>query len=129
MRLHTHRSPRFAAALSATLLLAGCSGIEPPSSAKFSTVPAKGQVTNDGQPVADGILIFEPIVDGGSMQQATSVIEAGSFALISGGDKEGAMPGKYRVSLEDTLGVGVKGTEEVEVEIPADGSESLTVAF
>ncbi|QDV34826.1 hypothetical protein [Tautonia plasticadhaerens] len=123
------RPRRLAVALAAALLMAGCTGVTPPGAANFSTVPAKGQVTKGGQPVASGILVFVPVLDGGSDQQATSAVQSGSFALVSGGDKDGAMPGSYRVELQNDLGEPVPGAEKVEVQIPEGGSEGLTVAF
>ena len=78
----------------------GCSS-DDLGAAKFSTVPAKGKVTVAGKPVTKGIIVFEPTVDGGSTQQASGEIKSdGTFELRSGGDRQGAMPGKYRVKVE-----------------------------
>ncbi len=84
-----------------TMLVTGCGGVEDTGSANFSTIPAKGKVTVGGKPVTTGIIVLEPLADGGSTQQASGEIKSdGSFELMSPGKKTGAMPGTYRVKVE-----------------------------
>ncbi|MFO0907258.1 MAG: hypothetical protein U0794_02670 [Isosphaeraceae bacterium] len=107
--------------------LAGCT-TDDTGKASFSTVTAKGTVTAGGKPVTKGIIVFEPLVDGGSTQQASGEISAeGKFELKSPGDKTGAMPGKYRVKLESDEYKPKKAVEPPTVEVK-DGQD-LIVAF
>lgn len=116
----------------ATLLLAalavGCSSVEDPGSANFSTVDVTGKVRAGGKPVAEGIIVFQPIAGGGSSQQATGEVQSGSFTLTSGGARTGAMPGRYRVNLETLQGQPIRSLDPIEVVVP-DGGGEVTVAF
>lgn len=116
----------------ATLALVGC-GEGPPSldGDNIATVPAKGRVMlSGGKPLTNGVIRIEPLVDGGSTNQATGEIQGdGSFELRSSPSKTGAMPGKYRVLIENTTTklkirpgkepeVEVKEGQDIEVKLP-----------
>ena len=105
----------------ATLALVGC-GEGPPSldGGTIATVPAKGKVRlSDGKPLTKGVIRIEPLVDGGSTNQATGEIQGdGSFELRSSPSTTGAMPGKYRVLIENsTTKVKLKPGKETLVEV------------
>jgi hypothetical protein len=74
---------------------------------QIETVPVDGTVTLNGEPVTFAQVMFTP--DGGSFEQRTALGEtdmAGHYELsISLGptNKEGAVPGKYRVSIIQSL--------------------------
>ncbi len=86
-----------AAALLMVLGLAGCG----PASNLPKTVPAEGVVTLDGTPVSDVTIIF--IAETGTYN-ATAVTDAqGKFALKAFPEKDGAVPGKYKVEMTKTI--------------------------
>ncbi len=80
-------------------MMAGCgvnaSSIEPPA-----TVVVSGKaVQPSGQPITGGRIRFTP-VEGAAGAEAYAEIQAdGTFTLQSFGGRDGAMPGKYKVSL------------------------------
>ena len=107
--------------IAATLALVGCSD-GPPSldGGKIATVPAKGKVMlADGKPLTNGMIRIEPLVDGGSTNQAMGEIKGdGSFELRSSPSTTGAMPGKYRVLIENsTTKLKVSPGKETKVEV------------
>lgn len=97
---------RFVLALTAGAALGGCgSSSAPPSldGGSLPTVPAQGMITRGGKPITEGIITLVPVLDGGSTNQASGEIGPdGRFTLSSGGDNDGAVPGKYRVKVEST---------------------------
>ena len=54
-----------------------------------------GTVTYNGQPLAKGDIAFVPETGAG----ATGIIEDGSYALSTEGVRDGALPGKYKVTV------------------------------
>jgi hypothetical protein len=105
----------------ATLALVGCTD-GPPSldGGSIATVPAKGRVMlAGGKPLTNGMIRIEPLVDGGSTNQAMGEIQGdGSFELRSSASTTGAMPGKYRVLIENaTTRLKVRPGKEPEVEV------------
>jgi hypothetical protein len=119
----------FTAALIAALAV-GCSAEDTAAAPKITTVPAKGKISVNGKPVAEGILTLEPLLDGGSTTQAVGPVQSdGSFAVASAGGHDGAMPGKYRVLLQSgatkqrkkrnqEVTVEVKEGQELEINLP-----------
>ncbi len=91
---------RSCVALSASiaLLLASCGG---DGEAFGKRYPVSGKVTYNGQPLEKGSISFVPEKGAG----ATGPIEKGDYTLSTGGDQDGALPGKYKVTItakEDT---------------------------
>jgi hypothetical protein len=75
------------------LVLAGCGGGGP-----NTAYPVSGRVTSHGQPVAQGTVTFVPQGDG--TRVATGEIRPdGYYALTTTDPSDGAMPGKYRVTI------------------------------
>ena len=94
MLLRGTSKPRSLSLLAATLALAipACSD---PNDAFGKRYPVSGQVTYNGQPLAKGAITFVPEAGAG----ATGIIEDGSYTLSTGGDQDGALPGKYKVMI------------------------------
>ncbi len=91
-------------AFSLLVTLAGCgggSGRDLPD-----TVPGRGVVTLDGSPVEGASVTC--IADSGSYH-ATAVTDAtGAFSLKAFPEKDGAIPGSYKVAINKTI-VGAAG--------------------
>jgi hypothetical protein len=90
-RLFLRRSSVVLAA-SVALSLASCGG---EGDAFGKRYPVSGTVTYNGQPLEKGAISFVPETGAG----ATGIIEKGSYALSTGGEQDGAMPGKYKVTI------------------------------
>lgn len=76
--------------------LAGCGGPAGPE-----TYPVTGKVTIDGKP-ADGLSITFNPVETGKDAAGGNVGADGTYTLYTGVEgKEGAQPGKYKVTLSD----------------------------
>jgi len=74
------------------------------------TVPAAGVVTLDGKPVDGAQVIIVPAVDGTT--GATAVTDAsGHFALRAYPEKDGAIPGEYKVQVSKTVQVAIPGAK------------------
>jgi hypothetical protein len=96
------------------LTAAGC-GSETMSNLP-ATVPASGVVTLDGQPVEGAQVTFVPQGDTTGSGGATASIGAtaatdrdGRFSLRANGEKEGAVPGSYKVQVSKTVAVKLDG--------------------
>ena len=81
-------------------VLAACVGLLLPAcgdrnDAFAQRYPVSGQVTYNGQPLPKGVIAFVPEKGAG----ATGIIEDGAYALSTGGDRDGALPGKYKVTI------------------------------
>ena len=59
---------------------------------------ASGTVTYKGEPVDHGDIVFSPI-DAAKGRAASAIIDKGSFALTTVSDRDGALPGQYRVTV------------------------------
>jgi hypothetical protein len=83
-----------------TLLMVGCSGQKELS--KPQPYPARGKVTWKGEPVRFAIITFEPTGEGGA-EASGRTDEDGAFVLntMSNDEPDGAVPGQYRVVLEN----------------------------
>jgi hypothetical protein len=90
------------------LLLAGCG---PDVSHLPATVPAEGTVTLDGAPVENAAVSF--IADSGNYHATALTDATGKFRLRAFQEKEGAVPGSYKVEVNKTVvtGGGDAGTE------------------
>lgn len=110
------------------LALSGCGESSDLGGTKVATVPAKGKVTAKGKPVTQGIVVLEPLLDGGSTNQASGEIGSdGSFTLRSSASSEGAMPGKYRVKVESDQVKMKKGKDVPEVTVEVKAGQDLTI--
>lgn len=73
------------------------------------TVPASGVVTLDGKPVDGAQVVIVPAAEGTT--GATGVTDAsGHFSLRAYPEKDGAIPGEYKVQVSKTIEVKLKGT-------------------
>lgn len=89
------RSPMAATLWLLLLVAAGCSGSNHPA-----TSPVSGIVTYHDAPVEGALVIFAPQAGG---QTATATTDAeGKFALSTFGEKDGAVPGSYKVTVAKT---------------------------
>lgn len=61
--------------------------------------PVSGTVTYKGQPVAKGTITFSPVDDKGDGRSASGVIQDGQYQLTTHDDNDGAIPGKYQVTI------------------------------
>jgi hypothetical protein len=77
------------------LLLAGCEGANPQG-----RVPISGEVTLDGDPISEAIIIFSPTSAQGPAEnvKAVAVVKEGAFALTQ---RDGPCPGNYDVLIQD----------------------------
>ncbi|MFO0941153.1 MAG: carboxypeptidase-like regulatory domain-containing protein [Pirellulales bacterium] len=91
------------------LILAGCGGESGPR-----TVKAAGIVTLDGSPVAKATVTF---IDSSATNTAIAITDdQGRFALRHKSDKDGAVPGAYKVQVSKTvLGGNEKGGTEITI--------------
>src|SRR4030095_13749456 len=72
------------------------------------TVPAKGIVTLDGKPVDGAQVILVP--DKGGNTGAFGTTDSGGwFSLRAYDEKEGAIPGAYKVQVSKTVEVKLNG--------------------
>lgn len=89
-----HASTRFAS-LALVVSLVGCSGSKGPATAKVS-----GVVKHNGAPVDGATIVFSPVAGG---RPATAVSDSqGHYDLSTYGDKDGAVPGDYKITVEKT---------------------------
>lgn len=87
------------------LLAAGCG---PDLSHLPKTVPAAGVVTLDGKPVEGAQVVIIPAVDG--QTGAAGITDAGGhFSLRAFNEKDGAIPGDYKVQVSKTVEVKLTG--------------------
>jgi hypothetical protein len=99
-------------------LAAGCGG----SSVKL--VPVSGKVTVGGQPVTSGQVSFLPVTEGegvnakasaGSAPALGQIEPSGEYKLFTNG-KEGAPPGKYKVTVTPSM-------------VPSGGTKAPTTPY
>src|SRR5688572_7135503 len=97
---------KLASTLSVVILLAvvGCG---PDTSHLPATVPAEGIVTLDGQPVENATVMF--IADTGNHHATANTDAQGKFRLSAFKEKEGAVPGTYKVEVNKTIVSGAGG--------------------
>lgn len=97
----------FAAGLVGLLCSAGCGS----GKNSVETVPVRGKVSYNGEPVTEGTLSFEPVHDheGGegarTRRPAIGVIQAdGTYEMSSFEAKDGVVPGEYKVAIQSYKG-------------------------
>ena len=112
------RRPLVGFAAAVALALASC-GDEDAFGKRYSV---SGNVTYNGQPLEKGSISFVPDSGAG----ATGTIEKGAYTLSTGGNQDGALPGKYKVTItakEDTEALAkaefAKVSKRAEAEITA----------
>jgi len=92
---------RLTALLCAGPLLAGCGGPSgAPTAVRALVVPVSGKVLSaDGKPVANAWVVFNPKEIPGHEANAPTNPD-GSFRLSTFGKEDGAIPGRYVVTVE-----------------------------
>ena len=73
------------------------------------TVPASGVVTLDGKPVEGAQVVLLPANEGTTGAFGTTDA-SGRFSLRAYDEKDGAIPGDYKVQVSKTIEVKLKGT-------------------
>jgi hypothetical protein len=114
------------------LVPAGCGGDGP----KAKLAPVRGRVLYKKQPVTAAEIYFLPDASKGNQgTMASSMLELdGSFTMITAPDREGVMPGAYKV----TLGLGRRPEKELakyrtvqetplKYSVPDEGLTNLTI--
>jgi hypothetical protein len=74
------------------------------------TVPAEGIVTLDGKPVEGAQVVLVPAAEGTTGAYGTTDA-SGKFALRAFEQKEGAIPGAYKVQVSKTVEVRLPGAK------------------
>lgn len=95
-------------------LLVGCN-----SAGVSGTVPVSGKVTYKGAPVEGAIIIFVP--EGNGRSATATTVANGLFSLTTV-DASGAMPGKYKVTVEK-VEYGQGGTSSMEAASTGNAAE------
>ena len=94
-----------------TILLTGCGGSGP------RLVPVEGAVTLDGKPLANKSLMFTPIGDTSGQGAGGTSDAEGRYTLLAAvpgatRDYQGIAPGRYRVTVFESIIVGDLSVEE-----------------
>jgi len=95
-------------------LLFGCNSASVPG-----TVPVGGKVTYKGTPIEGAIVTFVPE---GSGRPATATTGAGGVFSLTTVDASGAMPGKYKVTV-DKVEYGTAGSSSMEAASTGNAAE------
>ncbi len=104
-------TPRKSLWLLGTLLLGGAFGCGSGVSSRVPVAPAKGQITYDGKPIANALVIFHPLNPDKDAPKPRAKVESdGSFVVETYDSKDGAPVGDYAVTIEWWLTSG-KGDE------------------
>jgi hypothetical protein len=74
------------------------------------TVPAKGIVTLDGKPVEGAQVVLVPAAEGATGAYGATDA-SGRFSLRAYEEKEGAIPGDYKVQVSKTVEVKLTGAK------------------
>lgn len=74
------------------------------------TVPAKGIVTLDGKPVEGAQVVLVPAAEGTTGAFGTTDA-SGRFSLRAYDEKDGAIPGAYKVQVSKTVEVRLEGAK------------------
>jgi hypothetical protein len=96
-RFRFHRCSPSLLAWGGIIALAGCSGSTGPV-----CYPVQGQVTLDGKPLVEAMVVLHPLsgmVDGGQKPIASTDAE-GRFATTTFQSGDGAPPGDYAITVE-----------------------------
>ena len=95
-------------------LLVGCN-----SASVSGTVPVGGKVTYKGAPVEGAIVTFVPEGNG---RTATATTAAGGVFSLMTVDASGAMPGKYKVTVDKVV-YGAGGSSSMEAASSGNAAE------
>ena len=82
--------------------------------------PVSGTVTYNGKPLEKGQINFQP--DDSKGVGAMGLIENGSYVMSTVGDKDGARPGKYKVTVmvkEDSEAQAKAAFEKARAKLPS----------
>jgi len=112
MRFHGAFLRSLAVGLSGLFLGTGCGG----GDGLGARYPVSGKVTYQGRPVEQGTIAFLP-VDNAAGRPASGTIVDGEYTLSTLGDRDGALPGNYRVTVES------KAIDESKFVIPMYGGQ------
>jgi hypothetical protein len=74
-------------------ILAGCNRSKP------ELIPVRGNVLFQGKPIPRAEIVLHPQFEGPGWMPVATVAEDGSFAVSTKQDGDGALPGKYKVTL------------------------------
>jgi hypothetical protein len=101
-------------------LLIGCSG-DP----ALVCHPVTGQVTFDGKPVAEAMVVFHPLesIAGAAARPIAYTDASGAFALTTNESRDGALPGEYAITVE------LRAPRQVGEEIVRDGRNILPAKY
>ena len=74
-----------------------------PAEARKSVVPARGEVSFEGRPVARALVVFHPTDDPvpNALDPRAVVEPDGTFAVSTHDARDGAPPGRYAVTVHD----------------------------
>jgi hypothetical protein len=104
------RHPR--GAFAAVVLLATCTAC---NQSPFAVVPVSGTVLLDGQPLAGGVINFQPVVTGTSVNggpgSSARFDSSGRFSLATMRGQPGAVVGKHRVKIYSFNAETAKGSD------------------
>ncbi len=89
--------------LCCVVVLVGCSGGTDKSKAnRPQTAIAKGVVTYAGKPLDDALIIFVPESNEGTAASAVTD-SSGGFSMMAFPPEDGAVPGKYKVTVSKMI--------------------------
>jgi hypothetical protein len=112
-------TPRRSLWLFGTFLFAGALGCGSNGPSRVPVVPAKGQISYEGKPIANALVIFHPLkADNNAPKPRAKVENDGSFVVETYDSKDGAPVGDYAVTVEWWLTSG-KGDEPPTNRLPA----------
>ena len=92
----------------AALTIAFILGCGSPGANLPKTVPATGVVTLDGKPVDGAQVVIVPVGDGKNGADAVTNA-SGHFSLRAYPEKDGAIPGEYKVQVSKTVATKLPG--------------------
>jgi hypothetical protein len=96
MHIRLKRRGRFPSMLAwLAIVFPGCGGDD----GLAKRIPVSGKVTYMGAPLARGTITFTPADRDAGIRPASGSIVDGSYQLTTQSDRDGAMPGKYKVSV------------------------------
>lgn len=94
-------------------------------------VPVSGQVTCDGEPVTDAMVVFSPIPPEGEINAATrsaigELDENGNYTLSTNAEGDGALVGWHLVTIEPREYENEEG-EDVVIKLPGSLPEDYKI--
>ncbi len=105
---------RYMLGLIGLALLVGCN-----SASVSGTVPVGGKVTYKGTPIEGAIITFVP--EGNGRPATATTMAGGAFSLMTV-DASGAMPGKYKVTVDKVV-YGAAGSSSMEAASTGNAAE------